>query len=128
MSQGGTNIMTAPPVSAFIPGDIPDLIKTQGYSPYSTTSSTVIETTWPNTDIPFEGTISPELHPKPFSPVLVEALQSISKTYDRLKLAGEIRTPYSAQPEKEREAVIQHTFWIYSSRITGKKFQKNHFR
>ncbi len=84
--------------------------------------------TWPNTDIPFEGSINPELYPKPFSPVLVEALQNISKAFDQLKLAGHVRTPFSAEPHKEREAVIQQTFWIYTARITGKPYQKQQFR
>lgn len=125
--QGGVNILTTPAVAAFTPGDIPGLIKTQGYSPL-TIKPSGFTTTWPNTNIPFEGSIAPDLYPKPFSPVLVEALQSISKAFDHLKLAGDIHTPFSAEPEKEKEAVIQQTFWIYTARITGNQYQKEHFR
>ncbi len=126
--QGGTFLLTTPAVAPFKAGDIPGLIKTQGYTPLATRPSSAITTTWPNTDIPFEGSIAPELYPKPFSPVLVEALQSISKAYDRLKLAGNIITPFSANPEKERDAIIQQSFWIYTAQITGKPYQKEQFR
>ncbi|MDQ3016633.1 MAG: hypothetical protein M3R25_07945, partial [Bacteroidota bacterium] len=58
--HGGTYILTTPAVAAFNPADIPGLIKTQGYSPFTTKASSVITTTWPNTDIPFEGSITPD--------------------------------------------------------------------
>lgn len=128
IQQGGTNILSTPAVPAFIPEDIQSLIKTPGYTPFTITSSTSISTTWPNTNSPFEGTIALTSHPKPFAPVLVEALQQISKAFDQLKLSGDINTPFSAEPQKEREAVIQQTFWIYTARITGLPYQKEDFR
>lgn len=126
--QGNTNVVTALSSTAFNAGDIPDLIKMQGYTPFDNMSSSVITTTWPNTDIPFNGTINPELNPKAFAPVLVEALQSISRAYDQLKSTGKINTPFSPESQKEREAIIQQTFWIYTAQITGKQYQKDQFR
>ncbi len=128
LPPGGVNLVTAPAVTAFKPGDIPVLIKSPGYTPYATKPSTPIGTTWPNTDIPFEGTITPGLHPKPFAPVFVEALERISKAFDQLKQAGAVHTPFSADPAREREAVIQQTFWIYTARITGVAYQLEQFR
>ncbi|MBP6793672.1 MAG: hypothetical protein KA143_01390, partial [Saprospiraceae bacterium] len=127
ISQGGNYILATPAVPAFKPEDITGLVQSPGYTPLSTNASQPITTTWPNTNTPFEGKITPESHPKPFAPVLVEALNSISTAFDKLKLAGDINTPFSGDPEKEREAVIQQTFWIYTARITGKEYQKEDF-
>ncbi|GEM_PF-1191458 len=126
--RGGTNILTTPAVPAFKPEDIPGLVQTSGYTPLPTNASQAIMTTWPKTNIPFEGTIKPGAHPKPFAPVLVEAANRITKAYDDLKHAGDVNTPFSGEPQKEREAIIQQTFWMYTARITGRHYQKEQFR
>jgi hypothetical protein len=125
--QGGNNILTTPAVPAFKAEDITGLIQSPGYTPLSTNASQPITTTWPNTNITFEGTITPASYPKPFAPVLIEALNSISTAFDKLKQAGDINTPFSDDPGKEREAVIQQSFWIYTARITGEQYQKEDF-
>jgi hypothetical protein len=126
--KGGTNILATPEMPAFTPEDIPGLIQSPGYTPFPSNAATASLTTWPNTNIPFEGTIKPESHPKPFAPALVEAVNTITKAFDDQKLAGNVNTPFSGNPEKEREAVIQQTFWIYTASITGKQYQKEQFR
>src|SRR5687767_10459854 len=40
--QGGTNVLTTPAVPAFKAADIPVLIRTQGYAPFSSTASSGI--------------------------------------------------------------------------------------
>lgn len=126
--KGGTNILTTPAVPAFKAEDIPGLVQTQCYSPLPTNTSPAIMTTWPNTNTLFEGTINPESHPKPFAPLLVEAVNIIAKAFDDLKHAGNVNTPFSGVPEKEREAIIQQTFWMYTAEITGRHYQKEQFR
>jgi hypothetical protein len=126
--KGGTNILPTPSVPAFQSADVQALVQSPGYTPLSNSAATPVMTNWPGTNIPFEGTIKPESHPKPFAPVLVEAVNRITKAFDDLKLAGNVNTPYSADPEKEREAVIQQSFWIYTAEITGREYQKEQFR
>ena len=126
--KGGINILTTPAVPAFKPEDVSSLIQTPGYAPLPAKASTNITTTWPNTNILFEGTIKPESHPKTFAPVLIEAVNSITKAFDDLKQASNINTAFSGDPEKEREAIIQQTFWMYTAGITGRPYQKEHFR
>ena len=126
--KGGTNILSTPEMPAFKPEDIPGLVQSPGYTPFSSNASQAIMTTWPNTNTPFEGTIEPASHPKPFAPVLVEAVNRITKAFDDQKQAGNVKTPFSGEPEKEREAIIQQTFWIYTAAITGKQYQKEQFR
>jgi len=126
--KGGTNILTTPEMPAFKPEDIPGLVQSPGYTPFPTNASTPIMTIWPNTNTPFAGTIDPASHPKPFAPVLIEAVNRITKAFDGQKQAGNVNTPFSSEPEKEREAIIQQTFWIYTAAITGKPYQKEQFR
>jgi hypothetical protein len=126
--KGGTNILNTPEVPAFKPEDIPVLVQSPGYTPLPTMESPAIMTTWPNTNILFEGTIKPELYPKPYAPVLVEAVNRIAKAFDDLKKESNLNTPFSGEPQKEREAIIQQTFWIYTAGITGRHYEKEQFR
>ncbi|HEX5111561.1 MAG TPA: hypothetical protein VFV79_01860, partial [Saprospiraceae bacterium] len=84
--------------------------------------------TWPGTDKPVGGTIRPDENPKVFGPVLVGAIDQIANAFDKLRDEGKVLTPFSGDPEKEREAVIQQTFWIYTAAITGKPYQRENFQ
>lgn len=70
----------------------------------------------------------PDTNPAEAAPKLLEALREISLQYDKLKDAGKITTAFSANPEKEREAVIQQTFWIYTSELRQKPYIKEDFK
>ncbi len=71
---------------------------------------------YPGSGVPVPGRIDPDEHPAVAAPVLFEALRRISTTVDELYATGEVPpTPFSGQPAKERETLIQQTFWIYSS-------------
>ena len=59
---------------------------------------------------------------------LLDACNRIASAYDSLKATGAITTPFSGNPEKEREAVIQQTFWIYTASKTDKPYTKEDFR
>ena len=125
--QGGTNILAKPPLPAFSSENIPGLIQAKGYTPLATSATTPSKMTWPNTMIAFEGTINPSSNTTGFAPVLVEAVHSLTQTFDGLKSAGSLHTPYSGDPIKERDAVIQQAFWIYTAAITGRPYEKELF-
>ncbi len=84
--------------------------------------------TIPGTDQPLAYTIDPNRHPAEAAPFLSGALDAITDAFDRLTQAGDITTPFSGNPEKEREAVIQQTFWRYSSALSGKEYSQEDFR
>ena len=81
----------------------------------------------PGTGQPLGHTIEIQKHPKEAAPILFEALTSISNAYDKMKNEGSVVTPFSGNPEKEREAVIQQTFWIYAAELTGKDYKVEDF-
>lgn len=127
VAYGGTNLLTTPAVPAFIPNDIPGLREAKGFTALPAGATQPMTTTWPNTTIPLDGTIKPASNPGAFAPVLVGAIMSITKSYDALKKDGKINTPYSSDPEKERDAIIQQTIWMYTAAITGNHYQKEQF-
>ncbi|MBK9017309.1 MAG: hypothetical protein IPM82_26460, partial [Saprospiraceae bacterium] len=77
---------------------------------------------------PVGYTIDPKRYPTGGCALAFQALNAIAETYDQLAQSGEITTPFSGNPEKEREAVIQQTFWKYASALSGKEYSKEDFR
>ena len=51
----------------------------------------------------------------------------ITDAYDNLKETGKISTPFSNTPPKERESVIQQTFWITAAALTGTGYKIDDF-
>lgn len=84
--------------------------------------------TIPGTDIPITTPVNPDQHPGLATPLLLDAINRISQAYDELKPKGAISTPFSGNPEKEREAVIQQTFWRYNAALRGEPYEKKDFQ
>ncbi|MCB0527346.1 MAG: hypothetical protein KDC65_02655 [Saprospiraceae bacterium] len=94
----------------------------EGWKPNPASGLTV-----PGTDRPMPFSIDLYAHPEEAASVLLEALSCISTAYDDMKARGVIETPFSGQPDKEREAVIQQTFWVYCATLTGKEYKLDDF-
>ncbi len=60
-------------------------------------------------------------------PLYFDAIDKIIKTTDSLTSNGLINTPFSNNREKEREAVIQQTFWSYSGALHDEPYTKEDF-
>lgn len=60
-------------------------------------------------------------------PLYFDAIEKIIETTDSLTSNGLINTPFSNNPEKEREAVIQQTFWYYTGALHDKPYTKEDF-
>lgn len=82
----------------------------------------------PGTDKPLEHTLDINKHPKEAAALLLVALTRIAAAYDKLHDNGTINTPFSSRPDKERESVIQQTFWLYTSELTGKEYKVSNFK
>ena len=86
-----------------------------------------IELTYPGTKTKFPYKIDIDKHPKDAAPLLFEAINRITEAFDSLILIDEINTPFSNNPKKEKESVIQQSFWIYTSVLTGDPYEKRDF-
>jgi hypothetical protein len=74
------------------------------------------------------ASLDPKQNPGAAVPLLLDALDRITESYDKLKSEGKISTPFSGNPEKERESVIQQTYWIYTSALSGQPYVKADFK
>lgn len=57
----------------------------------------------------------------------IAGAQRLTQAVADLQKKGSLTTPFSGNPEKEREAVIQQTFWIYTSALAGRPYTKAEF-
>ncbi|TNE65439.1 MAG: hypothetical protein EP344_03030 [Bacteroidetes bacterium] len=99
-----------------------------GWVPVAGEGNNVVTVTYPGTDIPLGYTIDPVRHPEAAAPVLLDMLKRITQAFEEQKAAGTISTPFSGNPEKERETNIQHSFWIASAALTGNSYKLEQFR
>ena len=81
----------------------------------------------PGTDQPLGHTLDIHAHPEEAAPLLLEGIQQIMTATDRQRNEELITTPFSGNPEKERESIIQQTFWIFTSALTGDTYTRDQF-
>lgn len=62
------------------------------------------------------------------APLYFDAIDKIIRTTDSLKANGLIQTPFSGNPPKERESVIQQTFWSYTAALHDEDYVKEDFK
>nr|MBS0037891.1 hypothetical protein [Saprospiraceae bacterium] len=70
----------------------------------------------------------PKIQPEITADLFYDAVVKITAAADDIMGSGELLTPYSHQPGKERESIIQHTLWRYTSAVTGISYKKSDFR
>lgn len=97
-------------------------VAANGWKPNGNTDALI-----PGTGNPVGHTIDLNRHQQEVAPLLLDAVNRITEAYDRMKSNGTIDTPFAGNPEKEREAVIQQTFWIYAAALSGKEYTADNF-
>lgn len=115
------------PMPAFSPSQISNLVNSRGFTPAMADPESTFISTWPGTDITLNGTIDPDSNPTAFAPLVVDIVTKIQGATSILQEAGALQTPLSANPEKERESVIQQTIWISMSVLTNEAYTKDDF-
>jgi hypothetical protein len=86
-----------------------------------------VRLTYPGTNSFFPYTLDINEYPEQAAPQLFDAMDRIRESYEAMKRDELITTPFSNTPEKEEESVIQHTFWIYTSALTGDEYKIEDF-
>lgn len=82
----------------------------------------------PGTDEPLGHTIDLDNHLAEAGPILLAAVNEIAAAYHELEAEGAIQTPLAGRPEAEKEAVMQHTFWVFTAALTGSAYKLEDFR
>lgn len=79
--------------------------------------------TWPGTAVPFEYTLNFNDNPRDGVRLLVHFIASITQTTDLLIKEGSMQLS-----DPEREAIIQQTFWMFTSQLEGKNYNLSQFQ
>lgn len=82
----------------------------------------------PGTEILLGHTIAGDQFPDEAAPVLLDALTRIRTTVDSLRRAGLISTPYSKDSVREKEMLVQQSFWIFSAGLSGQPYTEDDLR
>lgn len=81
----------------------------------------------PGSDIPLPRAISVSNEPLVAAPLLIAALQEIEQATSDLQESGELVTPFSSNPERERQAVEQQVFWIFAAELENEPYTREEF-
>ena len=81
----------------------------------------------PGTGEPVPRAVDPDLEPEIAAPLLFGAIREIERVTAELQASGDLQTPFSGNPEREREAVIQQTFWLFAGELEGKPYTREEF-
>jgi len=84
--------------------------------------------TYPGTNKTFIYSIEVDKHPKSAADLLLLCHDLLEEQYLLMEGLNTIQTPYSNNPERQKEALLQHTFWVYTSSLIGDVYTKDEFR
>ncbi|MFQ5447245.1 MAG: hypothetical protein ACE5FF_09945, partial [Saprospiraceae bacterium] len=114
-----------PPFDTWITPETAGPVPEPGFVPEAGSPFQIIETppgstpltiTYPGTDTLFPFTIDINKNPKEAARLIFGLIESITEAVDDMYENGEVpATPFSRNPEKEKEVLIQQTFWIATS-------------
>ena len=121
---GEVALIDQPPVRHFSPGDIAGITASPAYSPFRKEPVDSLRPTWPGTDLLVGGTANVDKFPQTFAPVIVQLLQELERAVGVVQQNPALATPFSTDPLREREAVIQQVIWIYMGALTGSPYTK----
>jgi hypothetical protein len=79
------------------------------------------------TDDALPRAVDLDLEPELAAPLLLAAVAEIERATAELQKNGELQTPFSSNPEREREAVVQQTTWIYAAELAGVPYTREEF-
>jgi len=87
------------------------------------------------TNIPIDLTNDPmqtvvvdaDKYPATAAQFLFDAVSRIQTTTEQMQSLGAIRTPFANNADREKEAIVQQTVWIYSSALSGDDYSKDQF-
>jgi hypothetical protein len=81
----------------------------------------------PGTGIPLPRAVDPDLEPLVAAPLLVAAVREIERATEGLQQEDALITPFSGDPDREREAVVQQTLWIFASELENEPYTEQEF-
>ncbi len=124
----GYYLVTRNSVVPFTKDHIGYIITSTAYSPLYPPPDSMNIATWPGTDLPEGGSINHIIRPDLYATIMARVLELLETGSTAIQQRKNFSTPFTIQPEKEREAIIQQVIWMYASALMGKKYGKEDFR
>ena len=121
-------VTTQPTLPPFTRNHIGNIVSSPSYTPVKPGKEPAITPIWPGTNIPVGGTIDPSKNPNRIAPMLVGAVEEIETAVTSIQQDPAFTTPFSPDPAKEKEAIVQQTVWIYMSTLTGEPYEEEDFQ
>ena len=116
-------------VPGFDPGMIGDISTSPGYTKDDEgEDDSEITATWPGTDQEIGGTMDPDKDLETFAQLAGTAVTFIIEANDTIQNSGLYTTPFSNDKEREKEAIIQQTFWIFMALLIGEDYEEEDFK
>jgi len=119
--------ITSQPVARFETSQIAKIQSSPGFSRQNIDTDASTQPTWPGTNMPINGTIDLSQSPRNFAGLIVTIVESIEDAAERLINSNEVSTPFSADRNREKEALVQQTTWIVMAGLTEDEYTKADF-
>lgn len=97
------------------------------WAPVPTDAGSTVVPVVPGTNTPWPYTLDTGKDPDATAGIFLAVIDRIRHTYDDLHRQDLISTPFSGNDDREKESVVQQTFWIYTAAITGTGYDKDDF-
>jgi len=78
-------------------------------------------------DGPFPSPGDPGFGEQPDEVRIISGAEEIIRVTEELQRSGELTTPFSSNPDRERETVNQQTIWRYTSELAGVPYTREQF-
>lgn len=112
---------------SFDPGMIGTMTSSSAFIPDSGEEDPGIAITWPGTQEEMGGTVDPNDDTEIFAQLTVEGLTLIIDEVDSIQNSGLYTTPFSHDKEREKQAIIQQSFWIFVAGVGGEDYDEEDF-
>jgi hypothetical protein len=124
----GTYLVTHNSVVPFTKDHISYIITSAAYTPLYPPPDTLNIVTWPGTDLPAGGKMNHISRPDLYATIMAKVLELLETGATAIQTGKKFPTPFTVDPDKEREAIIQQVIWMYASALAAKKYGKEEFR
>ena len=114
-------------VTPFTTSDISIIKSSPHYKIENVDPNAMITINWPGTITPVGGVFESDMETTFLAKVFAKVLEETEKAVKVIQGQTKYVTPFSANPEKEKESIIQQVIWIYSSALKGKEYKKEKF-
>lgn len=100
----------------------------KGYERKPPAMDDTVHLLYPGTEHTFDYMIDIDAFPQTSAALVKTLIDSIESAYNQMESQDKIRTPFHSEPGRQRETVIQQSFWIAVSLLKGGQYSYEQLR